>query len=126
MKFYLASKYSDRLNICTVAFLLRQNGHDIIAEWLRGENNGTDQPDFIRKGCAEVDLRDIDSCEALVIFNDVPESPGRNIEYGYALAKGKRLIVVGGGTSIFFQLAHERYKTREEFVRHYSGGGSIL
>lgn len=49
------------------------------------------------------DLRDVDACDVLVLFNppSFPQSPGRNIEFGYALAKGKKLMIVGQPKGVF-------------------------
>lgn len=116
--FYLASKYDYRSQVLKVAALLMLAGHTVKADWLTGihHEGGIGEP----KDWAKQDLEDIDNATHVVVFNlpvDDPEpSTGRNIEYGYALAKGKTVIVVGEGESVFFELASDRFATIEDFL----------
>lgn len=52
------------------------------------------------------DLADVDACDMLILFNppDEKQTPGRNIEFGYALAKGKMLGICGKQWGVFQQL----------------------
>ena len=120
--FYLAAKYDYRTEVLKVAALLMLAGHTVKAEWLTGVHHegGVGEP----QDWAKQDLADIDTATHVVVFNlptDEPEpSTGRNIEYGYALAKDKFVIVVGEGESIFFDLAHGRFNTIDDFLGNYA------
>lgn len=57
---------------------------------------------------AQMDLEDVDEANTLVLYNP-PEwvnagGGGRHTEFGYALAKGKRLIVYGKISNVFHEL----------------------
>ena len=70
---------------------------------------------------ALLDLENVDACDVLIMFNpeDGSQSPGRNVEYGYAVAKGKQIWLVGPKTSVFSYLPGIRYFKDEEDVKQY-------
>lgn len=72
---------------------------------------------------AAQDLRDVDEADMLLLFNPpgFPQSPGRNIEFGYAMAKGKRLGIVGKAHGVFQYLPGiERFKHIEDLGHWFS------
>lgn len=123
MKFYLASRYDDRLQLCEIRERLLAQGHDVTARWLNGSHElgeGTEHAVDSRR-FAEEDLRDIERADAVVLFNN-PASlesvrGGRHIEFGYALAQAKTLIIVGPRLSVFHYLP---------FVYQFDGWESLL
>jgi len=116
MKLYLAARYTRRLEIAGYAEALKALGHAITSRWLAG-NDELPVPAQVR-----MDLEDIDKADALMIFADQlrpysHHSGGRHVEFGYALAKEKRLILVGHPENIFqAACAFEQYRTFEELL----------
>lgn len=108
-KVYIAARYSRRDEMRAVARLLYDVGIACTSRWLT-ENEPLDhklgdQLPFFYAETAKVDLEDIDKAETLLFFAENPHigTPrgGRHVEFGYALAKGKRLVCIGGAENIF-------------------------
>lgn len=107
MKIYLAAQFKEQEIMMQWAILLREHGHFITSRWLfakeelTNSNKATD--------AAKIDLEDIDEAECMISSTlnrgELYTGGGRHIEYGYALAKGKKLINVGGYESVFHNLA---------------------
>lgn len=65
------------------------------------------------------DLDDIDEENVVVSFTGEGGKGGRHVEYGYGLATGKRMIIVGSRENVFHTHPHvEHYYTFEEFLEH--------
>jgi nucleoside 2-deoxyribosyltransferase len=113
MIYYLAAKYAYRTRAQMVAHHITKAGHQVCATWLIDLHDGTSQE--AQASYAALDLRDIEQADTLVLLQfpcaDPEPSTGRHIEYGYALAKGKAIILVGPRTSVFHWLP---------FVQHFS------
>ena len=73
---------------------------------------------------AQGDLDDIDAADVLVALN--PEdwrrsgTGGRHVEFGYAVAKGKTIVLVGARTNVFHRLSYVIH------VHDLSQAGSVL
>jgi len=120
VRLYLAGKYRWRLVLVAIAERLTHSGHIVNARWLTGTHVG----DCHNARWAQEDLDDIDSVEQLILFQlpcDNPEeSSGRQIEYGYALARGKQVVIVGGRTVVFHYLDHvTHFPSIEAFYMAY-------
>lgn len=126
MKVYLAAAWSRRKEILAVAEELIEAGVEVTSRWLWEETSlqkearlGNKERD-LRERCY-YDLADVDAADILVRFTD-PEtqnrgniyddksgdkvdvrllSAARMVEWGYAMAKGKSLITVGGKQCVF-------------------------
>jgi len=65
---------------------------------------GEDSPEFYAR-CAAVDLEDIETADALLFFAEDPlvgiPRGGRHVEFGYGLARGKYIDVVGPRENVF-------------------------
>lgn len=110
-KCYLAGPYSERLTLARYAFELLQDGHAVTSRWLMGAHPyGSDPKE------AQNDLDDVQACDTLILFADGTSPGGRHVEFGYALARGKTLYVVGeeAGSNLFYTLAAARFRTWEE------------
>lgn len=96
-----------------VATCIRDCCIQVTSRWLR-----EDPADSLRVRATQ-DLQDIDSCDVLIRFTDLPPvamldgvsvaprhliTGARMVEMGYALAKGKIVLVVGGRQPIFDHL----------------------
>lgn len=120
---YLAARYSRRVEIATYGERLAQDGWEITSRWLLG-NHQAENDDLFPGSAAEQfareDLEDLDRAEWFVIFPEQPREPttmrgGAHVEYGYALARGKRIIIVGPRANVFHCLAEvDRVATFEE------------
>ena len=59
-------------------------------------------------GIARDDCEDLMAADAVIIFTEIPNTilatGGRHVEYGLALAQGKRVIIVGPRENVFHYL----------------------
>jgi hypothetical protein len=105
MRVYLASRWSRIKEMRSVACRLQDLGHEIRSRWIwRAEPNvsNLDSPDAER--VAAEDLEDIRASNCLILFAEPPRTPtrgGRMVEFGAALAAGKRVVIIGGRENVF-------------------------
>lgn len=112
MKIYLCSRYSRRDEMRTVRAELERYGHTITSRWLntiweeQDEAGSAAAPPEYRQEYAVKDMEDVCACDCLITFTEQPRSGGRggrHVEYGAALALGKRLVVVGFRENLFHE-----------------------
>ena len=100
MKVYLASRYQERLTIQELARMLTERGIAVTSRWLAGDHD--DAPHVL---CATEDFEDIDAADVLAIWNPPHHhgtgSGGRHVEVGYAIARGKRVVLMGERENVF-------------------------
>lgn len=106
MKIYLAAMFSRRKEMETYAQRFKNAGHEITARWVfGGETDTTFNKDLTRERAAAIDLEDVDAADCVISFTHPrgTKTPGggRHVEFGYALAKGKRLILIGERENVF-------------------------
>lgn len=103
MKIYLASNYSTHPEMRGYAAKLEAAGHVVTSEWINGSSRGDDRAEYAR-----IDLRDVDGADALIFFSESPAGSrtrgGKHVEFGYALARGKRIFLVGPCVNVFHHL----------------------
>jgi nucleoside 2-deoxyribosyltransferase len=103
MTIYLAANYASWPQMQKYAAKLEKAGHSVTSEWITGAHQQDNHRDY-----AEIDLRDVDAADALILFTGDPAGSrtrgGKHVEFGYALAKGKRLFIVGPPMSVFHHL----------------------
>lgn len=118
-KYYLAARFSRRAEMQEKAELI-QSLHpcEVVARWVFGGEEGLD-----RRAIALLDLEDVDKCNTFVLFTHPRGSKqpggGRFVEFGYALAKKKRCIIVGEYENVF--VSHPNvlvYNNWEEFLHN--------
>ena len=106
---YIAARYSRKNEIRSLVTIFNEHNITVRARWLDEPHSpGTTlhevSPTFCRE-TATIDMEDIDSCDTLVFFSEDPligtPRGGRHVEFGYALGKGKRIVVIGGEENIF-------------------------
>lgn len=112
---YLSGQFEDGLTLCDVRSELRASGYVVTSRWLDAAAAGpaTAQADgdgaaARLAGIARQDFEDIVSADVVVVFNP-PEAcsvgrGGRHVETGYALALGKRVVLVGARGNVFHWL----------------------
>jgi nucleoside 2-deoxyribosyltransferase len=113
MKVYLAARFSRLPELRGCERDLAEDGIEVTSRWLRGGHEWVGTPDDeipvdeLRR-FAEEDLADIDAADLVVCFTEPPRSGpargGRHVEYGYALATGKHVVVVGYRENVFYCL----------------------
>lgn len=85
------------------ALVLEKAGHTVTSEWINGSHGGDDRAEYAR-----LDLRDVDGADALIFFSESPEGSrtrgGKHVEFGYAMARGKRIFIVGPCVNVFHHL----------------------
>ena len=116
MKIYLAASYSRRQEMLGYAEQLRADGHTVTARWILGLH---DDPSISEQQCAEDDVADILDAECTISFTEVPTSGrkrgGRHVEFGIALTRGQRLVLVGPRENVFHHLHQvEQYDTFDD------------
>lgn len=124
MKIYLADSIKNVENTRKVAEELKKMGHEVTSSWLDQNFEGqtadpTHDLDLCAKYASE-NLSDIDNAEVLVFFFEEMKSPGKNVEFGYALGSqlNPLIYVVGEWNSIFHALADYFFKDTEEFLEY--------
>lgn len=90
---------------------LERMGHAVTSRWITGvheipgKREGDDYTVEERAHFSAEDLKDLDEAECIVGFTEFPDAPankgGRHVEFGYAIAKGKMLYVVGPRENVF-------------------------
>ena len=118
MKIYVAASYFMRYEAQDNAAILASDGHTITSVWLSGIH---ELPGWTPQLYAHDDLRCIDDADVFIAFTEPDDAPpehkrgGRHVEFGYAYAQQKRIIIVGPRENSFYHLKGvEQYNTLDE------------
>jgi hypothetical protein len=138
MKIYLASRYSRHDEMQGVRDVLEATGHQVTSRWIDchtdvvGDFTSSFTPEFLNENpeqCAPLGQHDIDdlaAADAVISFTGGGGKGGRHVEFGYGLALGKRMIVVGPRENIFHTLAEvEHYETWPRLVMALSRAAAL-
>ena len=117
IRIYLAASYRRRQELCLYADDLKALGHEVTSHWLDGSHDWHGARDRVapvgeQSLWAVEDLADIDRADALFLFtehSDKPSRGGASAEFGYALAKGKSIAVIGPRTHVFTCLPYVKW-----------------
>lgn len=122
MRIYLAARYSRHLELQNMSAVLTALGHVVTSRWILGNHQmpecavGTPDEERIRQQFAAEDLDDLRAAECCISFTEEPRAAtrgGRHTEFGIALERGQKLIVVGPREHVFHWLpAVEWYADR--------------
>ena len=114
MKIYLAARFSKRHKAHELGKYLCAMGHEIVSRWTLPDAEhvipvGMSQQaaDSERRRFAMEDIEDIDSCDWMISLMEEPRNNGRggrHVEFGYALALGKKLTIIGPKETVFHHL----------------------
>ena len=103
MKVYLAHNFKAREWLGAVVSQLTEAGHECTAQWIWDDSHIG-----VSEHGALADLNDIERSDCLVLFVDqYGSTPGKGkfVEFGYAYAQGKRIILLGEDTqNVFYAL----------------------
>lgn len=102
MTIYIACPYPERDYAIAVMHALEARGVTVTSRWLKA-------PDDLADEHARKDLADVDACDWLLALNPSAYhnagTGGRHVELGYAIARGKRVMLVGERSNIFHYLS---------------------
>lgn len=109
---YLAGRYARRDEFRALLPQLQSLGVKCTSRWLFETAPLNVQlknvPKLESEQIAQQDIEDIDSASAFLFFaedqNTQPPRGGRHVEFGYALARGKHMHVIGARENIFHYL----------------------
>lgn len=109
MKVYLAAMYSQKEEMKQYAADLAVNGVTVTSSWLTEPHSPNTQlheiADTLLAEYALRDFADIREADGMIFFSQPATTPtlrgGRHVEFGYALALHKPIIVVGPKENIF-------------------------
>lgn len=131
MKIYLASRYSRADEMQGVRDVLTTMGHEITSRWIDhhgGKYPGSFTPQQLNddpaycSGIAGADWEDLAAADTVISFTcGSGGKGGRHVEFGMAVALGKRLAVVGPREHVFHtlpQVAH--YDTWSDLARAFA------
>lgn len=114
MKVYLAARFSRLPELIEYKYDLETyDGIAVTSRWLLGGHEFVGIPDDEiaiehQAQFARDDLEDIEAADMVVCFTEPsrsgPARGGRHVEYGYALARGKDILIVGHRENVFYCL----------------------
>lgn len=125
MKIYLAARYSRKQEMMRLAETLRENAIEVTSSWLdepfAPDTLLNEVSPRLNMEYALTDLRDIDRADTVLFFSEDPlvgtPRGGRHVEFGYAVAKGKRVVVIGQPENVFHYLpAIIMYQSVQQFL----------
>ena len=137
---YLAGSMARRDELRAVRSHLQDDwGYTVNARWLDSHFEDHEVTSEYLAQCATEDLRDIDACDVFVLLGEPEGSPntrgGRMVEYGYALAKEKCIVICGRRETVFHHFEDGRIEYADDpalipfavkaWHDHIHGGGSI-
>ena len=125
MTAYIAARFSRKPEMQALASLFEDHNIQVRARWL-DEHVSPDAtlydvtPEYHTE-VATHDLEDIDAADTLIFFAEDPlvgfPRGGRHTEFGYALGKGKRVVVIGSPENTFhFLPGIINYATVDDFL----------
>ncbi len=130
MKIYLAGRFSKRHVLNRIGNELQALGHIITSRWTLPNNDhinpagmSEQAADVERRRFAMEDIEDIHACDCVISLMEAPRGNGRggrHIEFGIALALGKKMIIIGPRETVFHHLDEvEHYETVDQFLKDY-------
>lgn len=106
---YLAARYDRRDELRGYRKVLEYYGFEVTSRWLDEQEPldsqmGQHSEEFYRE-TSKIDLEDVSRANGLIFFSENPlegfRRGGRHVEFGYALAEGKPIAVVGPRENVF-------------------------
>lgn len=100
MKIYIAGSWHERAYLrLTASQIERETEHKITSRWWHC-NEGKNPIQ-----CALMDLQDMESSDCVLVFmQGSTNRGGRMVELGWALGRGKPVIIIGERTNVFTHL----------------------
>jgi hypothetical protein len=135
VKAYLASRYSRHPEMREMRADLERLGIAVTSRWINGDHQISDDglpaeaKAADRQRFAVEDWEDLMAADVVISFTEKPRSAtnsrgGRHVEFGAALAAGKRVIVVGWRENVFHCLPQvEFFETWGECLTELANSG---
>ena len=110
MKIYFAGRYRDADIFRALGETLKRNGHEIVSRWIYLNRRAGRAFEVIpveeKAEIAREDVEDVHACDILVLLSTpiitIPAGRGgKHVEFGIALALGKRICVMGARENVF-------------------------
>lgn len=107
---------------------LRALGFGISFDWTHGDRSGlhdSDLPVAVQASYARSDMRGVQDADYYWLILPTTPSKGSYVELGIALATydGPRVVVSGGGSTIFAALADDRFDFHEDALAFFERVG---
>ncbi len=120
-KIYLAASYAQMLEMRELGERLRSLGHEVTAQWIEGK-----EANASRESAALMDVEDVRRADTLVLFSfprgTLVTGGGRHVEFGIALERGMRLLVVGPkGEHVFHSWPGVRFFSSAQELLEWEG-----
>lgn len=122
---YLAGQYARRDELRVYGYDLLARNIFVTASWLWEElplqhKLSEFDTEWLTRAAAK-DVADIERADTMIFFAETPENQpqrgGRHVEFGLALALGKKIVVVGGRENIFHYVPGvQHFTTFEELM----------
>jgi nucleoside 2-deoxyribosyltransferase len=119
MKIYIAAPFREQATVRRLAEELQLRGHECTSSWRFEEPTGDGSESAHEEKYIEaagVDLADIDRTDMLVLLGGESRTGGKHFETGYAVARGKHVVLIGAPENVFHWNL-KRYATWAEFLR---------
>ncbi|SRR6266404_871925 len=108
MQIYLAARYRRMVELRSYHDDLENMGHVVTSRWITGAHDALDASSAARE-----DRDDLLAADCVISFTEEPESHygrgGRHVEFGMAMATGKRVLVVGYRENVFHHLPEVQF-----------------
>ena len=102
---YIAAPFTNRAQARQLKDLVEAAGHVVTSTWIMSHiEDFADLEVEVAANEAAHDLIGVKRADILVFLNGESTSGGMHVEFGFALAHGKTVIIVGKPTSIFHHL----------------------
>ena len=132
---YIAARFSRRHEANFLAHELQKPGHIITSRWCRPESDhikpvglSKQAADSERRRFAMEDLQDLDDCDLCISLMEASRNNsrgGRHVEFGYAIAAGKILTIIGPRETVFHHLPEvTHFDTVVDFIRDQKEGAA--
>lgn len=114
-KIYLAGRFLRMVELRKYAETLRSLGHEVTSNWLKEDPEHTMDKLSVERMAelATIDIDDVKAADTVIFFGETKEvgynSGGRHVEFGVALALGKKIAIVGHCENIFHYLDEVSY-----------------
>lgn len=119
MKAYVAAPFYRKDEVRQVIKDLACLGVESTARWVDSHNSDYDaKPEVLKTEAAE-DLYDIERADTFILLAHWPKegSGGKDVEFGYALGRGKKMVVVGEPYNLFHQRSEVAVVSKVEDIR---------
>lgn len=127
MKIYLAARFSKRHEVHALGKRLQAMGHTITSRWSLPDSDhvtpvgmSEQAADAERQRFAVEDVDDVLAADCCISLMEEPRNNsrgGRHVEFGIALARGHRMMIIGPRETVFHHLPDvEHFDTADELI----------